>query len=456
MSITRMPHAVNVNTWDAPEEIIHAERTVLGTVLAEGRLDRPTGVGARLLDICQPKVFHRPAHAAIAAVCVDILGQHPAVDPTVLVNELLRRGELERVGGGGYVFELLEVATNASAAESLANDVVNDARRRRVHEIGQNLVQRAATRAWDGELFASAVDYAAEALASLDSNQDHDVVQSLADDVDEVWSDLLDPQPPRFVTGLADLDAQLIMEPGDVTTLAARTSVGKSMVASTIAQHVAIHCRVPVFFAALEMSKKQMVRRALAAQARVQHHCLVRPELLTGDDLQRLQQAKDKFAGAPLFTDYASAISVTHLRHRLRWLVKHCARSGYEAPGLVVVDYLGIMRATQRYERRQLELAETMQSLRALASEFEVHMLVVHQLNRDAEGREPRLVDLRESGDIEQDSANVLLLHLPDESEGREGELDILIAKNRHGRRDARVTVAYQPHYQRVASMAPA
>ncbi|WP_167305431.1 replicative DNA helicase [Saccharomonospora piscinae] len=443
-----------MNTWDAPDEIVHAERAVLGTVLAEGRLDHPTGVGARLLDICQPKAFHRPAHAAIAAACVDILGQHQSVDPTVLVNELFRREELERVGGGGYVLELLEVATNASAAETLANGVVNDAHRRRMHEIGQNLIQRAAARAWDGDLLASAVDYATEALASLDSGQEQDVVQSLADDVDEVWADLLDPQPPRFATGLTDLDDQLIMEPGDVTTLAARTSVGKSMVASTIAQHVAVNCRIPVFFAALEMSKTQMVRRTLAAQARVQHEALVRPGLLSDDDLRRLQQAKDKLAGAPLFTDYASAISVTHLRHRLRWLIKNCERSSHEAPGLVVVDYLGIMRATQRYERRQLELAETMQALRALASEFEVHMLVVHQLNRDAEGREPRLVDLRESGDIEQDSANVLLLHLPEESEGRGGELDILLAKNRHGRRDTKVTVTYQPHYQRVTSLA--
>lgn len=433
---------------EAATEIKQAEQAVLGSAMTT------VSAASELLERCPPERFYRPQHQVIAAIIADLAGQGNDVDPQLVLAELHKSGDLDRCGGGPYLHELYAAALPLSGALKLADDVVADHARRQVHELGQALLQRADNHhRWTAESMQSAVELVEQKL-TLGTDEVGEVA-TLAEDIDQVWEEVLNPQPPRITTGLADLDEQVLLEAGDMTTLAARTSVGKSMVAGTIAQHVAIDQQVPVLFAALEMSRTQMVQRTLAARARVRHEALKRPGKLEQGDVDRMRRVRNDVAGAPLYSDYASSIGLAHLRQRLRWLIRTCQQNDQLPPGLVVVDYLGIMRATHQYERRQLELADAMQGLRALAGEFDLHILVVHQLNRDAHGRTPQLTDLRESGDIEQDSANVLLLNLPDtEAEPhRTGEMDIVVAKNRHGNPGITIPVSHQPHYQRVGNL---
>lgn len=435
---------------EATTEIQRAEQVVLGSAMTS------VSTASELFDLCPPNRFYRLQHQVIAATIADLVGYGNNVGPELVLAQLHKAGDLDRCGGGPYLHELYAAALPPSGALTLAEDVVSDYTRRQVHELGQALIQRADNRhRWDAESLRAAVELTEQQL-QFDTSESGEV-HTLAGDIDQVWEQVLNPQPPRIATGLADVDEHVLLEAGDVTTLAARTGVGKSMVAGTIAQHVAIDQQVPVLFAALEMSRTQMVQRTLSARAKVRHDALKRPGRLERADIERMRQVRDDVADAPLYTDYASSIGLAHLRQRLRWLIRTCQQQNQPHPGLVVLDYLGIMRATHQYERRQLELADAMRGIRALAGEFELHMIVVHQLNRDADGRAPRLTDLRESGDIEQDSANVLLLNLPDtEAEpNRVGEMDVLVAKNRHGNPHVTVPVAHQPHYQRVGNLAP-
>jgi replicative DNA helicase len=154
--------------------------------------------------------------------------------------------------------------------------------------------------------------------------------------------------------------------------------------------------------------------------------------------------------GAPLFHDYASEVTLATLEQQLAYL------TGRVGPlGAVFVDHIGLMKATQKYERRQLELGDLSWGLKRLAKDYDTHVFMASQLNRGSLHRadpEPDLGDLRESGNLEQDCSNVILLNKPKQQE-REGELDLVIGKNRDGEKDITVTVVLQGQFQRVTDL---
>lgn len=444
--------------WRPREHVDDAERIVLGSLMMLGQVPTENAVSvakvriAELLQVCPPDRFMLANHQQVAAAVEEIAGGGGLPDPVAVAAEMTRQGTIRRLPGGHlYLLKLVEQGLSPTAALLHAEKIVDEHDRYRAWQFGQRTMQRAAS-CWAAE--DNPAEWIVEQAEKLlrRGTVEADKVQTMAEDIDDLWDDLLEPPDPYIVTGLADVDRHVVLERGDLTTLAARPSVGKSLAAATIARNVAIGQHMPVFFAALEMSRVQMVQRTMSAFARVRHERFKRSCLLDPGDIQRMEEAREKLRGVPLYSDYASSVTVPYLRQKLTWLRRH-----HDDIGLVVVDYLGIMRATQQHERRQLALAEMTQGLRVLADDFNTHILAVHQLNRGPEQRQdkkPQLSDLRESGDIEQDSANVLLLHAPDpEDMTRAGELDIIVAKSRHGQRDVVVPVSYQPHYQRVCNL---
>lgn len=456
MSTDMMPDEAE---WMPRPHVTSAERAVLGSLMMLGQVSSEAAVStahvriAELLQACPPRQFLDATHQMVASAIEELAGGGRLPDPAAVAKEMARQGTVQRLPGKDlYLIRLVEEGLSPQAALSHAQTVADEHDRYRAWQFGQRVMQRAATQ-WDPDDGpATWIVEHAEALlrrAAVES----DKVQTMAEDIDDLWEELLEPPDPYIVTGLADVDRHVVLERGDLTTLAARPSVGKSLVAATIARNIAIGQHMPVYFAALEMSRVQMVQRTMSALAAVRHERFKRSCLLEPGDIQRMEAAREKLRNVPLYNDYASMVTVPYLRQKLTWLRRH-----HDEIGLVVVDYLGIMRATQRHERRQLELAEMTQGLRILANDFNTHILAVHQLNRGVEQRadkRPVLSDLREAGDIEQDSANVLLLAAPDpEDMSRAGELDVVVAKSRHGQRDQVVPVLYQPHYQRVCNLA--
>jgi replicative DNA helicase len=242
-------------------------------------------------------------------------------------------------------------------------------------------------------------------------------------------------------TGFTDFDKMTTgLHEGEMIVVAARPSVGKTSLAMNIAEHVALELKVPVGVFSLEMTAEQLVLRMLCSRSRVNLRS-IRDGFLAERDFPKLTGAAGKLAGAPLFIDDSSALSILQLRAKARRLWQQFGIK------LFVIDYLQLLHSTsRRAENRQQEIAEISGGIKALAKELKVPVIVLSQLNREVEkrgGEAPKLSDLRESGAIEQDADLVGLLYR--ETKNKDGEeeaadmeqeaiaVKLFIAKQRNG-----------------------
>jgi replicative DNA helicase len=260
-------------------------------------------------------------------------------------------------------------------------------------------------------------------------------------------------------TGFADFDKLTTgLHGGEMIVIAARPSMGKTSLAMNIAEHAAIDQRLPVGVFSLEMTAESLVLRMLCSRSRVNLRS-IREGFLAERDFPKLTGTAGKLAGAPLFIEDTSNLSILQLRAK--------ARRMYLQYGvkLFVVDYLQLLHSTaRRAENRQQEIADISNGIKALAKELNVPVIVLSQLNREVEkekNRKPRLSDLRESGAIEQDADLVALLYRPnsgddDEAPTPEQEaipVNLLIAKQRNGPQ-GEVNLTFLRAYTRFESAA--
>ena len=220
----------------------------------------------------------------------------------------------------------------------------------------------------------------------------------------------------------------------DLIIVAARPGLGKTSLCLNIAQHAAIKRGQTVGIFSLEMSREQLVKRLLCAEAEVDSH-KVNTGYLNKEDWSRLGRAAAGLSQTKIFIDDSAGISIVEMRSKARRL-KH--EHGLD---LLIVDYLQLMSgATQRYENRTQEISQISRGLKALAKELSVPVVAISQLNRAVESRgrdhRPQLSDLRESGSIEQDADLVLFIYreeLQNPTEENSGIAEIIVSKQRNG-----------------------
>lgn len=243
-----------------------------------------------------------------------------------------------------------------------------------------------------------------------------------------------------MATGFTELDNLTSgLQPSDLVVIAGRPSMGKTSFVLNVAEHVGIEGRVPVAIFSLEMAKEQLAMRMLSSRARVDGNSLRRGFLSQERDFPRLALAAGNFSESSIFIDDSASISVLEIRARARRLK---AEHGI---GLVIIDYLQLIKGRDRIESRQQEISEISRSLKALAKELNVPVIALSQLSRAVEtrggDRRPLLSDLRESGAIEQDADVVAFIfreevYRTDEDEGNSdvaGKAEVIIRKQRNG-----------------------
>lgn len=433
-----------------PPHDIPAEQSVLGSML----------IAPRCIDdvaaIVRPGDFWRPAHQVIASVVYEMNARGEGVDPITVHGELTKRGEITRVGGGGYLHTLAATVPTAANAAYYANIVREQAILRQIIETGTRVVEYGYQ--GDAEDADSLRERAIAELARRDEGADmvtfDEFLPELLDDLERGDTSDRVPLPYR------DLEALLGgLKAGQMVIVGARPSVGKSVVALDMARHAAIKHGLPVYFASLEMSRRDLGRRLLAAEARVLLNHLEN-HTLTDDDWTRLATAQGRLGALPrLVIDDTASVTVERLRAQLR---KMARRDDIGRPRLLVVDYLQLMRPLVKAgkkspENRQIEVSEMSRDLKLLAKEMDIPVVVLAQLNRQVEQRadkRPVISDLRESGSLEQDADVVILLSREtDQSSPDLGTMDLIVGKNRSGSTGV-VTVAFQGHFARAADMA--
>jgi replicative DNA helicase len=256
-------------------------------------------------------------------------------------------------------------------------------------------------------------------------------------------------------TGFTELDNITAgFQPSNLIVIAARPAMGKSALAVSIAQHVAVEQNTPVVIFSLEMSKMELTQRLMCAEARVDSNRLRRGQL-QDSDWPKLSHALGRLAEAPIFIDDTASVSIMEMRAKCRRLK---AKHGL---GLVIVDYLQLMQPTTRSrgDNRVQEIGDISRSLKILARELELPVIAVSQLSRNVEHRtdkRPMLADLRDSGSIEQDADIVMFIYRdevynPDSPQ--KGIAEVIVAKHRSGP-IGKIDLAFLAHYTKFANLA--
>jgi len=431
-----------------------AEASVLGAILlTEQALD---GV---VLEIgLRPDHFYRPRHRRIfqAMIRLKEKADPEAVDALTVCDDLRSHGELDEAGGEAYVHSLPTVVPAVGAVLDYARIVRDDALMRGILDTTRQI--QAEVLAHRGEP-RELVERAEAALFRIGHEGGMAEMRSieavLHEEIDKLEElSRKDAGLTGTPSGFKDIDDLTGgFQPGNLIVVAARPSMGKSTLATNIAENAAIDHGKPVALFSLEMSETELAHRFIASQAKVSSDEL-RKGRVKADRWPKVLRAVEKLAAAPIFIDDSSDIGVLEMRAKARRL--HARHGGL---GLIVVDYLQLVRPDGRADSRVEQVGQISRGLKILARELDIPVVAVSQLSRAVESRNPpipMLSDLRESGQLEQDADVVMFVYREeyyDQESERLGEADVIFAKHRNGP-IGKATLTFLSQYPRFASYA--
>jgi replicative DNA helicase len=412
-----------------PPKNIDAEKSVLGAMIID---DEAIGVA---IEIVNEVWFYEDSHKKIFASILDLYNNRKNVDIITLSDKLKSDGLLEDVGGVSYLSSIIDFVPTSANVEHYAQIVKEKGVLRQLIKNATTIVASCYESQGQVEDVVDNAERLVFEIAEMKQRQQSVHIKDIVKDSIEIIDHLY--QRKEHITGVATgFDKFDHMTSGlqksDLIIIAGRPSMGKSAFAVSIAENASIKHKIGVAIFSLEMSKESLVQRMLCSQGRVDAHKL-RSGFLAPSDWPKLTAAAGKLSEANIFIDDTPAISVLELRAKARRL-----KSNYDI-GLIILDYLQLMRATTRSDSRQQEISEISRALKALARELSVPLISLSQLSRAVESRQdkrPQLSDLRESGAIEQDADLVCLLMREEyynPTEENRGIADIIIAKQRNG-----------------------
>lgn len=412
-----------------PPNHSEAELAVLSSML----FDRDAVITA--YEMLRGEDFYRPDYRVIYEAIIELFSANAPVDLVTLKDKLLQNNTYEKVGGADA---LANIAGNVSTSVNIGHyaKIVADKSilRKLIKASGDISVKSFEA----SENVDNILDFAEKSVFDIAQNRNTTdfvhIREALADsvlEIEDIYKRGL--KITGISTGFHDIDYKTAgLHPANLILVAARPSMGKSVLGLNIAQHAAIRHKIPTAFFSLEMSKIELVNRILCSEALVDAQKLRTGELAP-EDWTNIAQAVGPISAAPLYLDDTPGITVPELRAKCRRLKLE------KGLGLIVVDYLQLMSGSAKSESRQQEISEISRSLKAIAREMEAPLIALSQLSRACEQRadhRPILSDLRESGAIEQDADVVTFIYrdeyyYPDTE--KRGVAEIIIAKQRNG-----------------------
>ena len=399
-----------------------AEKSVLGSMM----------LSAEAVDLASEALntedFYIPKHRQIFAAMLDINARNGAVDVVTLLEELERRGTADSSGGIEYLTELSIFTPSAANVSNYIKIVEERSIMRRLMHAGTAITRDAMQGSKSVEAM---LDDAERRIFNIAMHNNEDTLTQIRPVVYESYQRIntlinLKGKLTGVPTGYTDLDSMTSgLQKSDLIIIAARPSQGKTALGLNIAAHAAIREGKTVAIFSLEMSKEQLVMRLFASEARVNMQN-VNHGTPSSQELLKLAEANLTLANANMYIDDRSNISVAEIRSKCRRLK---ARNGLD---LIVIDYLQLMKTPNGSDNRVQEVSELTRSLKILARELNVPIVLLSQLSRKAAERKPAMSDLRESGAIEQD-ADIIIMIYRDPSRTDDNSAEIIVAKNRNG-----------------------
>lgn len=449
-SVMTSPRNGAAVTSKIPPHNVAAEESLLGSMMLsrEGCGDALTMVSA--------EDFYKPSHGVVFDAIKALYSRNSEIDAVTVGAELAREGNLEAIGGPSALVELLNAPPSAGAAPHYAKIVEDLALLRRMIGVGGEISQLGYENQTD---VRGALDMAEELMFKVAERRVSDTMRSVEslvgatlDHMEELANrgDEITGMP----TGFYDIDDHLLgLQPGALVIVGARPAMGKTTFALNIASNSSVQTGRPVLLFSLEMSHVELTTRMVCSMASVDS-MKMRKGKLNERDWRNVTDALDVLGRQQIYIDDNASITIMDIRTKARRLK---ARLG--DIGLVVVDYIQLMKGSANSENRQLEVSEISRGLKLLARELDCPVMALSQLSRTLESRpnkRPMLADLRESGALEQDADVVMFLYrdeLYDPESAHKGEAEVIVAKHRAGETFSR-SLAFNGSHSRFQNMA--
>ena len=448
----------NVVSQQIPHDS-EAEKAVLGAVF----LDPEAIIDAS--DILQPDDFYEHANRIVFQAMLNISDREEVIDPVTLQDELKKNNQVDDIGGIAYVTELSMATPTAAHVTYYAKIVKRKAILRNLISTSQRIIQNAIEGSDDvtdilddaeSQIMGVSQDNASGGFKSI-----HDVLNTAMEEINSI------PDDGNMVTGLpsgfSELDKMTTgFHDDELIILAARPGGGKTAFALNVAQFVGLKTDKTVAMFSLEMGAEQLVQRMLASEGLIDSQHL-RTGQLTDEEWRKLVVAAGSLDNTSIYIDDTPGIKMSEIRAKARRLAKEKGNLG-----LIVIDYLQLIEGP-RSESRQQEVSAISRQLKKLAKELHIPVIALSQLSRSVEQRQdkrPVLSDIRESGSIEQDADIVAFLYRDDyyrderdeddegevEAEADNGEVEVIIEKNRSGTRGT-VKLMFSKPYNRFSNL---
>lgn len=412
-----------------PPHNIEAEQAVLGCMLLD------SDVIPTVTELIRSSDFYREDHREICEAITDIVEKAGPVDIITVTEQLQQRGTLEAVGGMDYLASITSAVPTTANARHYAKIVEEKSLLRKLIKAASEISGMSYEATEEAEYVLDKAEKSIFDIIERRSTQGFTHIKDVLLETFNRLEELYNSKSPitGIPTGFTDLDMKTAgLQNSDLILIAARPGMGKTAMALNIAQYAAVQKHVPVALFNLEMSKDQLVNRMLCSEVMVDSHKM-RTGKLDDEDWNKIAKALGPLSEAPIFIDDTPGVSVMDIRAKCRRLKLE------KRLGLVVIDYLQLMRGRGRAENRQQEVSEISRSLKILAKELNVPVITMSQLSRGPESRNdhrPMLSDLRESGAIEQDADIVMFLYRDDyynPDTEKKNIAEVIIAKHRNG-----------------------
>lgn len=406
-----------------------AEQSILNILLTNSALIKNT------ISILKINSFYFDEHKLIYETLVELSEKNKSINLTSIVTTLDNKGNLNKIGGIQKIISIINRFESFSDLEDLIKLLNEKYIRRLLIELGKQLIIWGYTTSIDLEEILNKTE---QSIYNLTQQQSLQKIYTSAEVIDEVFNELKikikkDKQSEIF-TQFKDLDSILQgFEKSDLIIIAGRPSMGKTAFALNIGKNIVTNYKIPLIIFSLEMSRQQIIYRLIASHSNINANRL-KSGKMTSKEWQVLGNSMKDISNLPIFIDDNPNLNLTDLRSKLKKIF-----FDQNKKGLVIIDYLQLMKLNLKFENRSQEISYITRNLKILAKEFEIPILVLSQLSRNVEARtnkRPMLSDLRESGSIEQDADIVLMLYREEyylEKKVEEQVTEFIIAKHRNG-----------------------
>ena len=412
---------------------LEAEQAVLGCILIDNQAQ------IDILAIMNEKDFYSEAHSQIYKSMSKVYAKSIPVDFVTLTDQLEKEGLLEKVGGIDYIMTLTNTVPSAANFKHYCDIVKADSIRRKLIHSGQEIIEDA----FDNQDKDKSLQFAEQVIFEIAEKEGRSSLEHVGRNdgavkkvVDKFSEIAKDPTILKGIpTGFDEFDKITNgLQNSDLILLAARPGVGKTSFAMNIVVRAATELNKKCAVFSLEMSKEQLMQRAICSLAKVSMEKALKGEM-DAEEWKRIWSASKKLEQSGLFVDDSSMTTPADLLSKCRRLKMQ------EGLDLIMVDYIQLMTSARKADNRQLEISDISRTLKIAAKELNVPIIVLSQLSRGVESRQdhrPLLSDLRDSGAIEQDADIVLFIYNPEKyndvpQEDEPGTVELIIAKHRNG-----------------------